>query len=235
MDRSWKSIIFQTFFAHPDNIRLKAQAPIIKNYLREIAINKGRWGIDIGCGTGRYTGFLSRVVQSVVCIDPSYKMLCRVKDKFTNQSRQGFNVLLLLVRGEVENLPFKPEIFDIALLLEVLEHIEDDRQGLNEINRILKPNATLILSTPHPPPVYPDRAHKRKGYTQKELFILLKNTGFKIKNYTFCMFIWARITLRFAVIFISIFKFPPPILFLLKFEHFFKKRTPFDIIVKSRK
>lgn len=236
MDRSWKSIVFQTVFAHPDNIRLKAQAPIVKNYLKGILMNRDTRAIDIGCGTGRYTWFLSQVAQSVICIDPNPSMLERVRQKYRNQKIVGaYCNTPLLVQGEVERLPFKSGVFEIALLVEVLEHIEDDRSGLNEVRRILKSNGELILSTPCPPPAYPDKLHKREGYTRDEIFKLLSAMEFKVISYKFCMFWWSRMMLKFAVNFISLFKFSPPVLFLIAIERVFKKPPPFDIIIKSRK
>jgi ubiquinone/menaquinone biosynthesis C-methylase UbiE len=224
-------LIFRNFIAHPDNIRLKTQTPIIKEYLK----NRNKllcWTIDIGCGTGRYTRFLLGISNFVVCIDPNPEMIKRVKKKYRSQT---YCNIPLLVQGKVERLPFKRGVFDIALLLEVLEHIQDDQKGLSEVNQILKKDGKLILSTPHPPPVYLDRFHKRVGYTKEEIFELLNNTGFKVLSYKFCMFWISRVILRFAVNFISMFKIPPPILFLLIFECFFKKPPPFDIIIKAKK
>jgi SAM-dependent methyltransferase len=41
------------------------------------------------------------------------------------------------------------ESFDKVLFSEVLEHLRDDRRGLCEIYRILKPGGVLALSVPH--------------------------------------------------------------------------------------
>lgn len=190
----------------------------MKDYLNHIMLKRDIWAIDIGCGTGRYTKFLIELSSFVVGIDSNPTMLERVQQKFKRRKRMP-----LLVRGKVETLPFKGGVFDIALLLEVLEHIEDDRGGLEEVKRILTPVGKLILSTPCPPPVYPDKLHKREGYTKKEIIKLLDEVGFKVISYKFCMFLWARVMLRFAATFISIFLIPPPLLFLLWLEQFFKK------------
>ena len=250
MDRNWKSKVFQSIFAHPDNIRFKSQLPIVKNYLVGAYCNTPlQWAIDIGCGTGRYTKFLVSLAPSVVCMDPNPVMLRRVQQKYRSQKTENrkqksedrsqkivgaIHELPLLVRGEVENLPFKSDMFNIALLIEVLEHIEDDRAGLGEVRRILTDDAEIVISTPCPPPVYPDTHHKRDGYTKKDMIRLLESIGFKIITYKFCMFWWTRMILKFAVNFRALFKFPPPILFLITLERVFKKSPPFDIIVKAK-
>jgi SAM-dependent methyltransferase len=45
-------------------------------------------------------------------------------------------------------LPFADASFDAALAFEVLEHVEEDRSLLDEIARVTRPGAVLVLSTP---------------------------------------------------------------------------------------
>jgi len=56
------------------------------------------------------------------------------------------------VRVDLENdpLPFKDESFDWVMCCEVLEHMEIDPMFMmSEINRVLKPEAVLLLTTPN--------------------------------------------------------------------------------------
>ncbi len=51
--------------------------------------------------------------------------------------------------GDVtKNIPFKKK-FDYILLLEVIEHVNDDEKALKNISHSLKKDGRLILSTPH--------------------------------------------------------------------------------------
>src|SRR4029450_14114602 len=50
--------------------------------------------------------------------------------------------------------PFEDECFDAAVLGEVLEHVEDDRQALAEVARVLRPQGVLALSVPANPKLY---------------------------------------------------------------------------------
>lgn len=219
------SKIFQTFLAHPDNIRLKIQTPIIKKLVKSSATERAL-KIDIGCGTGRFIKLLENPYTNVVGIDTNFNALKRVRQK---------KIKALLVQGEIQNLPFRSGIFDTILLLEVLEHIADDIKGLMEVWKVLKTKGKLIISVPCPPPVYPDKAHKQAGYTKSQIFNLLRKVGFKILSYKFCMFRLSRIILKFAVNFISIFRFPPPILIILKLEKWLQPSPPFDIILEVEK
>jgi SAM-dependent methyltransferase len=46
--------------------------------------------------------------------------------------------------------------YDLVICTEVLEHVENPRQAVEEIRRILKPNGTLLATTPFIVPYHPD-------------------------------------------------------------------------------
>lgn len=92
----------------------------------------------------------------------------------------------LAVFGNGEHLPFKPGTFDVVLMIEVIEHIERDREALIEIHNVLKPGGILIVTTPNGEtfPV-PSKYHVRH-YTPSNLKTLI-TTFFKIEHF-WCLF-----------------------------------------------
>src|SRR5579862_2373071 len=53
--------------------------------------------------------------------------------------------------GEVTALPFASATFDLVCALDIIEHVDDENGALSEISRVMKPGATLLVSTPlHP-------------------------------------------------------------------------------------
>jgi len=50
--------------------------------------------------------------------------------------------------GDARNLPFADASFDAVLLLDVLEHIEDDRAVAREARRVARPGGVILVSTP---------------------------------------------------------------------------------------
>jgi len=49
----------------------------------------------------------------------------------------------------LNGLPYAAETFDVVLLVEVIEHLENHRAALSELARVLKPGGILILTTPN--------------------------------------------------------------------------------------
>lgn len=83
------------------------------------------------------------------------------------------------VFGDACSLPVKGESIDNVLLLEVVEHVPDERKALAEIKRVLKPQGLLYLSVPFIYPVH-DAPCDYRRLTIYGLRNLLTLYGFKI-------------------------------------------------------
>lgn len=95
--------------------------------------------LDIGCGTGDYIGSSEGRIK--IGMDLSFKMLQAAKERCP----KAFFVI-----GDANHLPFKEGSFDFASAVGLLEYFEDQNRILGEINRILKDDATCILSFSRP-------------------------------------------------------------------------------------
>ena len=111
----------------------------------------GRWGkaaraispvtrrvLDVGCAFGFGTNQLPG--RLVVGIDRSACYLDRARHTYPR---------LALARADALDLPFADASFDAVVALDVLEHLRDPRDGIEEIRRVLRPGGQLILSVPH--------------------------------------------------------------------------------------
>jgi len=96
--------------------------------------------LDIGFGYGVIEELLSNANFKLFGIDISEKSVRNLQSKVTGYFKKG-NIL---------EIPYKKEYFDIVLCLDILEHIspKDTFKALNEIRRVLKHNGKLILSIP---------------------------------------------------------------------------------------
>lgn len=53
------------------------------------------------------------------------------------------------VRGDLSQLPFKPESFDMVISRSVVEHLEDPPQAFREFCRVLRPGGKVVIVTPN--------------------------------------------------------------------------------------
>lgn len=51
-------------------------------------------------------------------------------------------------RVDITKVPLPAARYDVVIAHHVLEHIDDDRQAMRELFRLLKPGGTAVLSTP---------------------------------------------------------------------------------------
>jgi len=90
------------------------------------------------------------------------------------------------VIGDVVNLPFEDNFFDLVAAFEVLEHIENDEKAFSEIARVLKPSGFFLFSVPLRQELFNEfdlvAGHKRRCEIP-ELKELLSKNGFTILKY----------------------------------------------------
>ena len=99
--------------------------------------------LDCGCGLGFYLMALSLLVPCRLCgLDSSLKSLAFAQ-KQLSQARVG------LCLGNIYHLPYDDERFDKVLLVEVLEHLDDDLAALGEVWRVLRPGGVLVVTVPY--------------------------------------------------------------------------------------
>jgi len=62
-----------------------------------------------------------------------------------------------IVVAPAEHLPFTQGSFDVVLLHEVIEHVEDDRRAIREAHRVLAPEGRMVIFAPNR--LYPLETH----------------------------------------------------------------------------
>lgn len=77
-----------------------------------------------------------------------------------------------VVVGDAEAIPMASRTFDVALALDVIEHLDDDALGLGEAVRILRPGGLLVATVPALPSLWGPQdevSHHRRRYTKASL------------------------------------------------------------------
>lgn len=54
-----------------------------------------------------------------------------------------------MVKCSVENLPFRKDVFDYALLSEVLEHLPHPEKAIGDLNQAMKNQALAVIVAPN--------------------------------------------------------------------------------------
>jgi len=101
----------------------------------------GRW-LDYGCADGGYSAELLRSGASeVVGVD--------VEEDRIQTAQKGASPGTTFLAFDGKSLPFADAEFDGAFVNEVLEHVGGEAAALNEISRVLKPGAYIVVISPN--------------------------------------------------------------------------------------
>ena len=145
---------------------------------RELGTNGSeRRILDLGCGTGTMLQHLDRYgIAEGLETDEAMVRSCHARG---------------LTRVRLANpppLPCDTESFDLITLLDVLEHIENDRAILKEVARALRPGGLLLLTVPAYQLLWgpQDRAseHKRR-YRASQVKERIEEAGLEAKRLTY--------------------------------------------------
>ena len=106
--------------------------------------------LDAGCGEGRHALELSKRVDcSVFAMDIEHENVQKVDYMFNLMGIEGQTVGLgYVLEGDAENLPFNDKTFDKIICSEVLEHLNDDNNGIKELVRVLKEDGEMAVTVP---------------------------------------------------------------------------------------
>jgi len=115
-----------------------------------LGIKDGERILDLGCGEGRHTWVACKQYNAqVIGLDLDKTSLDKGRLVLWRLDEQGETKgEWLLTRGSILKLPFPDGTFDKIICSEVLEHIPDDRQAIQEIVRVLKDDGFLAVSVP---------------------------------------------------------------------------------------
>ncbi len=177
MDKTLYDNIFQVEATHWWYL---ARRKIIFDWVeRTMTTYKNPQILDIGCGTGFNIVYLNQLgYNKVVGLDfsPDALEYCR--------SRQ----LNVLICGNAENLPISQRCYDLILVLDIIEHLKDDRRALSEIFRALKPDGTLIIFVPAFQFLWSfqdEISHHQRRYNAMELKEKILHAGFKLMKLSY--------------------------------------------------
>ncbi|MCA9390123.1 class I SAM-dependent methyltransferase [candidate division WWE3 bacterium] len=97
--------------------------------------------IDIGGGYGRLIDVYLDRAKHITIFDYSQQLLRTAQSVIETNNYHHIETQ----QGDIYSMPFHDKVFDTALLIRVIHHLERPSLALNEISRIIRPGGTIIL------------------------------------------------------------------------------------------
>jgi SAM-dependent methyltransferase len=127
----------QTHRAEDRHWWFRGRRRVLHKVISGLDLPRGARILDAGCGSGRNMvelagyGEVTGIELSDIAIDAA--------------RARGVGEV---VAGSVMDMPFADGSFDLAVCLDVIEHLEDDRRALRELRRVLAPDGALLVTVP---------------------------------------------------------------------------------------
>ncbi|MFP6580971.1 MAG: class I SAM-dependent methyltransferase [Candidatus Hydrogenedentota bacterium] len=101
--------------------------------------------LEVGAGTGGNLRHLYRShVDSWVCVEPDTELIASLQSSIDSLPSEFSGQI---IEGTIRDLP-EVDRFDAIFYIDVIEHIEDDREELEVATSRLKPGGRLIILVP---------------------------------------------------------------------------------------
>src|ERR1035437_5161373 len=107
-----------------------------------VRLARGKRVLDAGCGAGYGSAELADVAESVFAIDIAPEAVAYARAHYAIRN-------LAFEQASCTELPYADGAFDLVVAFEVIEHLENWRDFLQEVRRVLAPAGQLIVSTPN--------------------------------------------------------------------------------------
>jgi len=150
----------------------------------------GRRLVLLGSGRGDLVAQVARAGAKVICLEPDPLLL----DEARRHCNDAGLTLEMYQRDFAELASIRADTVDVVLSVLELSGVADLGRVFRQVHRILHPEATLLLSLPHPsralaagvsfPLPWTRDAHHGvdHGHSVEHVFTLLVRTGFRVDN-----------------------------------------------------
>lgn len=149
--------------------------------LNAIGDLKGKKIVDIGCGTGHATYFLSKN-NILIGVDISFKILLHARNKG-----------LYPVQSSATKLPLKSSSFEIIICNNLLQTVPEGEAVLDEIERITSKGGKVFITTSNGEGILNrlfsiierGKYQKMRLYSMQEISSYLRKKNFQINSFYF--------------------------------------------------
>ncbi len=143
----------------------------------------GRNILEVGSGDRSFTNQIvkhTNQIDRLISIEPSVTLFQSFENKYKFPNHTSFYMM------DVFNTsPDTFGLFDTAIFIHVLEHIEKDREALNIVHELLLPNGKVLIEVPALPflfSVHDEMLGHYRRYTKKMIKNIVDTNKYEIKD-----------------------------------------------------
>jgi len=134
---------WSTFRQDEESLSREQRQAIFEDYFRifpwDLLPPGGGTGIDVGCGTGRWSIMVAPRVAHLHCLDVNAEVVAVARENLKGIQNVSFQV------KSVAEIALPMESLDFAFSLGVLHHVPDTQKALRTIAEKLKPGAPFLI------------------------------------------------------------------------------------------
>jgi len=119
------------------DVTRKADPIITQTIIKHLCPKQNKKYLDLGCGSGNYTGALNSKGISIDGVDVSSEMLGKAKIKYPN---------IQWHKGDARQLPFQAESYDGAICILATHHIKNITAAFQEAFRVISHGKFVIFT-----------------------------------------------------------------------------------------
>jgi SAM-dependent methyltransferase len=132
-----KAYELQTLEAEDTHWWYRGRRRVLDRVVAGLGLPRGVRILDAGCGSGRNMVELSRY-GAVTGVELSPLSVQAARERRVGE----------VVAGSIADMPFDDDSFDLAVCLDVVEHLDDDRGALAELRRVVARGGKLLVTVP---------------------------------------------------------------------------------------
>jgi SAM-dependent methyltransferase len=132
--------------------------------------------VEVGAGNGNFTRWIAQRTKRVLAVEPHPELA----DRIERHAIPGVE----LIRSRVEPLVGTIQA-DVAVSMNVLEHIEDDAAALRAIKELVKPGGKIAILVPAHKALYgklDERYHHLRRYSRRDVRELFRKAGVELET-----------------------------------------------------
>lgn len=153
--------------------------------------------VDVGCGDGAIVAFCARQGAEVYCIDRDPAGLATTEAKVKASPARAYHIML----SDCDPIPVDDDTGDLVICTEVLEHVPDPHKFMQELVRVARPGAQLLITVPEArsekfvaataPPEYFQEPNHIRLFSAEDFRELVLGAGLEVEAQQFRGCFWS--------------------------------------------